>query len=95
MNTEKLKAYWDELYDPEYVKFHKMWTEMSFEAAKEYAESVGVTIPDIQRQHNQVAKLRLQDAVLEKLGIQKFKKQYRSNSARRALYLEYSTEDRG
>lgn len=83
--TQKLsgKAYSDEVRSQEFQDHAVVWKELSFEEKLAHAEKL-----DVQwKEHDdpRVEVIRVTAAVREKLGIEKYKPQYRTRAARAAI----------
>lgn len=77
------KEYWDEVLSPEYRAFYEDWNGKSFEERKAYAKKLKVRWES--HESEKIEKMNLGTAVLNHLGIEKYKEQYRSSVARRRI----------
>lgn len=83
--TKKLKgkAYWEEVTDPKYREWDEEWREKSYEEKVKFAKKQKLEWNE--HENPRVDVIRLTQAVREHLGIEKYKPQYRTRSAREAV----------
>jgi len=83
--TKKLRGaeYAQEVLSPEYIKWMSEWKLKTYDEKVAFAKKIKVTW----EAHTtpQINVMRVTDAVRTKLGLEKYKEQYRSRSARAAL----------
>ena len=83
--TKKLRGaeYAQEVLSPEYIKWMSEWKLKTYDEKVAFAKKIKVTC----EAHTtpQINVMRVTDAVRTKLGLEKYKEQYRSRSARAAL----------
>jgi len=86
----KGSAYWDVVLSNEFKNFHKVdagsgkgWDAMTEEERVAYADKIGVQVEP--HPAPKVFAMHLSEAVLAKLGIEKYKPEYQSRAARNAI----------
>lgn len=77
------RAYWDEVIDPAYLAWYNDWSQMTQDERIKKAKKVGVTW--VEDKDPRVNIMRATLAYREQIGIEKYKEQYRSRSARAAI----------
>lgn len=76
-------AYWDEVLSPEYVAHYEEWTELTFAEKKKQAQKLKATWEP--HDNPKVEVMRITQAVRTKLGIEKYKEQYKTRADRAAI----------
>lgn len=77
------KEFWATVRSPEYDKWRADWKQKTFDEKKKYATKIGAAWEP--HENPQIEVMRITAAVREKLGIEKYKPEFASRSARAAL----------
>lgn len=77
------KAYWDEVSNPEFTQWNAEWQEKTFDEKKSYAKKLGLKWEE--HANPKVEVMRITEAVRNHLGVEKYKEEYRTRSARAAI----------